>query len=52
MKKYIQWESIIIGKIDKHHPQSEEIDQTIDEAFTSVKSIINEISLFCCKKNH
>lgn len=43
MKKYFQWKNIVIGKIDKHHPQSVEINKAADEAFTSVGKMINDI---------
>lgn len=52
MKKCFQWKNIIIGKIDKNHPQSEEINKAVDETFTTVSKMINEISLFTdCKRN-
>ncbi|MFC0417150.1 hypothetical protein ACFFHH_17215 [Cytobacillus solani] len=50
MKKYFQWKNIIIGIIDKNHPQSkeiykavDEINKVVDETFTSVGEMINEI---------
>ena len=46
MKKYFQWKNIIIGKIDKNHPQSEEINKAVDEAFTSVGKMINDMTSF------
>lgn len=58
MKKYFQWKNIIIGKIDKSHPQSEEINKavdelnkTADETFTSVGKMINDITSFTAKRN-
>ncbi|GIN90243.1 hypothetical protein [Siminovitchia terrae] len=52
MKKYFQWKNIIIGKIDKNHPQSEEINKSLDKNFTSVSKMINEITSFTdCKRN-
>jgi hypothetical protein len=44
MKKYFQWKNIIIGKIDKNHPQSDEINKAVDETFTSVGKMINDIT--------
>lgn len=52
MKKFIQWKSIIIGKINKNHPQTEEINQTIDETFTSVNNIINDLTFICGSKHN
>ncbi|KMY32008.1 hypothetical protein ACZ11_07480 [Lysinibacillus xylanilyticus] len=53
MKKYFQLKNIIIGKIDKNHPQSEEINKAVDEfnkaadnAFTSVSKMTNDITSF------
>jgi len=59
MKKYFQWKNIIIGKIDKSHPQSEEIHKavdeltkTVDETFTSVDKMINDITSFTDNKRN
>ncbi|WP_175638453.1 hypothetical protein [Metabacillus schmidteae] len=52
MKNFLQWKSIIIGKIDKNHPQTEKINQTIDETFTSVNNIINELTFICGNNKH
>lgn len=44
--------NIIIGKIDKNHPQSEEINKAVDETFASVDKMINDLSSFTdCKRN-
>ncbi len=52
MKKYFQWKNIIIGKIDKSHPQSEELNKSLDESFSSAKKMINEVISFTdCKRN-
>ncbi|MGE7113978.1 hypothetical protein [Lysinibacillus sp. NPDC047702] len=53
MKKNFLWKNIIIGKIDKNHPQSEKIDKALDEiskaldeTFTSVGKMTNDITSF------
>ncbi|MFO1443677.1 hypothetical protein KDN24_10730 [Bacillus sp. Bva_UNVM-123] len=52
MKTYFQWKNIIIGKIDKNHPQSEEINKAVNETFTSVGKMINDITSFTdCERN-
>ena len=40
MKKNFIWKNIIIGKIDKNHPQSEKIDDTVD----GINNAVDEIS--------
>lgn len=59
MKKYFQWKNIVIGKIDKSHPQSDEINKAsdefnkaADEAFTSVDRMINDIISFTDNKRN
>ncbi|WP_157684551.1 hypothetical protein [Cytobacillus praedii] len=52
MKKYFQWKNIIIGKIDKNHPQSAEIKKAADEAFTSVGKMINDITAITANKRN
>lgn len=47
MKKNSLWKNIIIGKIDKNHPQSEKIDKAVDEiskALDEISRPIDEIS--------
>ena len=46
MKKYFQRKNIIIGKIDKNHPQAEEINKTLDETFNDTSKIIKDITSF------
>lgn len=46
MKKYFQWKTIVIGKIDKNHPQSVEINKAVEETFTSVAKMINDLTPF------
>ncbi|WP_342573725.1 hypothetical protein MHH37_15750 [Solibacillus sp. FSL K6-1781] len=43
MKKNFLWKNIIIGKIDKNHPQSETIDESIDEINNTVDEISKEV---------
>lgn len=52
MKKYFQWKNIVIGKIDKNHPQSVEINKAADEAFTSVGKMINDITAITDNKRN
>ena len=44
MKKYFQWKNIIIGKIDKNHPQAEEINKAAGETFTAISKMIKDIT--------
>lgn len=46
MKKYFQWKNIIISKIDKNHPQAEEINKAVDETFTATSKMIKDITSF------
>ena len=39
LKKNFLWKNIIIGKIDKNHPQSEKIDKAVDEINKAVDEI-------------
>ena len=50
MKKYFQRKNIIIGKIDKNHPQSEEINKAVDETFTATSKMVKDITSFIDSK--
>ena len=43
MEKNFRWKNIIIGKIDKNHPQSEIIDKVVDEINKAVDEISKEV---------
>lgn len=40
MKKNFLWKNIIIGKIDKNHPQTKEINKALDE----MNKVLDEIN--------
>jgi len=50
LKKNIQWKNLIVGKIDKKHPQSEEINKAVDDTFKEVNKMIKDITSFTDSK--
>lgn len=50
MKKNIQWKNIIVGKIDKKHPEAKEVNKAVDETFTEVSKMIKDITSFTDSK--